>query len=603
MPMHKTFELACSYMDLEFYWSSLLIGQFTSESLESYYIIIRSLHGLKFYKKIQNLIERSPHLLSYYEINIIYVKSGFETTIEPTISILDQSAAGLPASCTKTASTSNLPHDNTHSEPSKNSSGDAIKRKSLELFYKAKFKRSNLRKKYFIDSFTADTCNIESLIYLYKESLCMRYELLFYISQIPIEEIRDIMNALINNNFDMDCIYCPLLLFSYSLNIIHGSEKNLSFSLANIFRISTKMSGQFSSCEFIYSSLGLYYIYKGKYKEALRCFHKSIEINEEYGVGYLYLGVAYSFLKETEPSIRALDISSSIMDSSYLPSYYLAYEYQLMNNLSKAKYHYKNCLELIETELDGNFENDTNYLVRSKIRRPSHDVSMDNFVINDSTSFLSEHDASTDSSKIGTSEYMKNCDLVLNLRNNVKRDNAILRDSKSKNVKKEAVFDNKFDQSLSKKIKLSSEKTSCVLIKENSQANRLICGYVYCLLYHEEYVEAQRLLETYQPDNFLGVFYFLFNGMLDDSKRMLEKCKNNSLYHAVKGYLHHLVDEFDLSIKEYETSLSLAKNQVVENLISMAIENLAGTKPNKAFDYSNSLFETLEYKSRTLFCK
>lgn len=478
--MQRLIELAHSYIHYELYWSALCVGQYLlpSSSTNALYVVIRSLHGLGFYKRIQSIIGTRPDLLRYHEIRLIYIKSGFEC---PKDSSESMSFPDL------------LP----------------VNRKSLELFYSALFKKESLRKKLFIDSFQADKTNIEPVVYLYKESLCNHREVALYVHQIEDFELRSALASLINCQFGPEHIVCPLGIFSMSLSCqvadhveasgLLGTVKKCS--LEELFRISTRNLEQFSECEFTYFSLGLYYLYKERFREALRCFYRSFDINEEYGMGYLYAGISHSFLKETESAVRILNTAYTIMGSSYLPSYYLAYEYQLMNNLGKTKYYYRNCLNIIE------------------------------------------HD-----------------------------------DGKPHTCKKA-----KTDRCYSK------------------EAMSVICGFIYCLIYNEEYEEAMQYIKSYNVKNLLKVFCLLFNGMFDDARKALETCGRDSAYYASKGYLYHLVDDFDPSIREYEKSLSLSKNQVVEDLLAMAAANLAGTKPNKAFDYSNCLFETLEYKNRIVF--
>lgn len=479
--MLKLSDFACSYVHHELYWSALCIAQHSLPSFSSHglYIAIRSLHGLGFHKKIQSIIDSHPDLLRYHEVRLIYIKSGFDCPGDSSESI------ELPK-C------------------------QSIDRKSLELFHNALFKKEGLRKKLLVDSFLTDKTNVEPIIYLYKESLCTPQEIVLYVQQVENSELKSMMTSLVGGILDADDIMCPLVIYSMSLSCQmlgynHQETSSLigittSSRLEELFRISAKNLDMLSESEFIYFAIGLYYLHKGRCKQALRCFYRSFEINKEYGMGYLYAGISHSFLKETESAVRVLNMAFSIMRYSYLPSYYLAYEYQLMNNLGKTKYYYKNCIDIIE--------HDSNRFVVKKARK------------------------------------------------------------------------------------------DCSYTREEMS---IIHGFIYCLIYNEEYEEAMQCIKCYNVENLLKVFCLLFNGMFDEAGKALDVCERNSAYHATRGYLYHLVDDFDPSIREYEKCLLQSKSQVIEDLLSMAVANLAGTRPNKAFDYSNCLFETLEYKSRIMF--
>lgn len=506
--MNNLIEIANYYINEELYWTSLLIGQYLPKSNKSYFIVIKSLYGLGFYKKIQHIIEGNKNLLNYHEIKMLYLKSGHKTSIE-SIEHIDLSNKG---------------------------SFD-ISRKSLELYYQAYFAKEKLRKKLFIDSFRKDNNNLEALIYLFKESSCTLNEIKHYVEQIKIKELKDAMNCLINCEFDLENICNPLIIFSYSLKIIFSSQEVPSRTMFNkLFKISSQNMDFFINSEFIYSSLGLYYIYKNKFKEASNYLLKAVRKNKMYGIGHLYLGLSHSLLKETESALISLNNAYYIMDVSYLPSYYLAYEYQVMNNIGKATYFYKQSLGLIETECLNLYDSETDYIVKIPVRDES----------------VQDH-----------AEHLQ------------------------------------LEKSTVKKLKSYRENND--ISKLDQKSFHVICGFIYFLMYNEEYDKAVKYLDLFKIENHLNVFLFLFNGNLTDANDSLDKCKKDVINFAVKGYLYHLVDQFNEAIKQYEICMTFRRNQVVENLMAMSIDNLAGVNPNKAFNYSTALFETLKYKNRIIF--
>lgn len=575
--MESLTKLAYLHMTNEFYLSALLILQAKQLSGPlDYYIAAKSLHGLGHHKKIQDIIEQHPELLKYHEINLLSIRSGKDVSTEPSMNIKVPAYAGIEFSA-----------------------------RSLRYFCIAMNKKEKIRKKHLIMAFQEDTRNIEALVFLLKESLCTQEELLAIINgaeQIARDEAcgqageeccdvaqqhrseedvsfragpsdrhafsstakycegtqcawpseylgLQISGQLIDNfdqninfsnqninknresanhgcelerkkpkadhekyrsfllglfkNEDFKEILCPLTIHLEAMRLFRNSQ------FKELFRRAVRHKEHFPESEFVYEALGLYYLSKRHCKDARRCFFKAIEISRFFGNAYLCCGVVQSMLRETESAVSMLNMAFAIMNASCLPAYYLALEYQQMNNFSKAKYYYKHCIEQI-----------------------------------------SQRGAAPDS---------------------------------------ETRFCEKKNRTEGLAGGLSAADAA------------IINGAIYCLVYNEDYEEAMGYIKAFGVDNLLNVYCLLFMGAFEEAREAMATCEKDSFYHATKGYLLHLVDDFDNAVREYEKCLVGTRMQVVESLMKMALDNVAGTEANHAFDYSNCMFDALEYKKWNLF--
>lgn len=492
---------AVYYKKLDFNWSSLLIATTLPDTAMKFEIIVKCLFSLKYFKKIKKIVDKNPILLKNDQIKLIYYKAGYESDFDSVSGEFHIANQSLNYS--------------------------VLNKDSILLFYKAIHKKEHLRKRLLIESFLNDNKNLEPLIFLFKESLCSENEILYY-SKMIHPSLFPVFNSLFEFQLNIE-IFCPLVFLTWSNFVIKGNK-------AEVFRMASLQLEVFSEDEHLNFLLGLSYIAMKDNQEALKYLKKSIEINKHFGPGYLYSGLAYSYLSDTEATIKNLNTAYSIMQTSELPSYYLGYEYQSINSINKAKYFYKNSLEIIEANIKNEYKN--HYLITGPLSSEEGGVASD-------FSFISE--AAT-------------------------RPN-------------DSIFHVAFN------------------IKNNKIYFKIICGYIYCLILFEHYEDAVFYLKRYQVQNILNVFCLLFDGSVPEAKASLELCDKNSVYYALKGFLAHLVDDFTNGIKSYENSLSLKKDEVVEKLYSMAIDNLSGTRPNKAFGYVNYLLETIKYKERMVFSK
>lgn len=489
--MNESTKYSLMFLQSELYWSSFLISQYNN-TIEDYYIHIKSLYHLGFNKAIWPIIEKNQKLLEYQEIKLLYIKSGRESSLvaKNTIKIQDNNMAGF----------------NTV---------------SLELFFNALSKKEILRKKLLIESFEKDRNNIEPLIYLFKESSCNYDEMKTLINRIPSEILRNILlnlvfieNIPVRSEFPLiktessssirseSLLSTPLIIHSLVYKILNDAGHSISYSA--LFDLSVKSLESFGNSESVFLGMGIYYLKKDKLKEALKCFYKAVEINNNSGLASLFTGIAHSLLKETEYAVKQLNNAYSIMESAYIPSYYLALEYQLMNNTQKAKHYFRRSLYIM-TELFSTTD------------------------IQPMKKYIKNEELKTDSSSIDI---------------------------------------------------------------------RIINSFIYCLIYSEDYEEAMKYIEMYNITNILKCFCYLFTGMLTEANRALEECKKDAGYYALKGFICHLMDDVKNAAKNYEKSLENRYNGVVEKLIWMAYENIEDIKPNKAFDYSNCLFESFGLNDR-----
>ncbi|KAI5169310.1 hypothetical protein PAEPH01_0602 [Pancytospora epiphaga] len=121
---------------------------------------------------------------------------------------------------------------------------------------------------------------------------------------------------------------------------------------------------------------------------------------------------------------------------------------------------------------------------------------------------------------------------------------------------------------------------------------------VYCFIYDEDYVEAMKFIDFFSIKNLLKVFCLLFIGKLNEAEAALKSCEIDGFFYATSGFIKHITDNIEGAIHEYGKCVAIKKIPVVEELLGMALENISGTTKNHAFDYSSSLFDTLEYNKR-----
>lgn len=512
--------LAEMHLASDFYLSTLLIAQsIRSDDPRVHYMVLKALHGLGHCGKVQEIVGRRPELRQYHEIELLYIRSGRDADAhEPVL----------------------------HTPPGPGGPGFA--ERSLRCFYTALNKKEKVRKRYLVEAFQADSRNIEPLVYLLKETLCTAQEIKRLIGdarqsgplglaeyRVFLEEAFQVTGSHGAPAIRRREVFCPLSLHLETASLYKNRQ------LDELFRAAVRNVEHFPESEFSYEALGLYYLAKERYREARGCFLKTVEINKYFGMGHLYCGIIQSILRETEKAVPMLSTAYSIMDGSYLPAYFLAYEYQQMNNFSKAKYYYKNCVGTIEAD----------------IAARSADTGAD-------------EGPAPPAGQEEDSPHPESADFC------------------AKKSKTGAAG--------------GPSRGAGAFAGRCSRAEaEIISSAVYCLINNEDYDLAMEYLDAFGIRNLLRVYCLLFTGALEEAKDAIAGCKRDCFYHASRGYLLHLVDDFEGAVKEYEKCAAHRKIQVVENLMAMVLENMAGAESNHAFDYSNCLFDSLEFRQRRLY--
>lgn len=462
--MLSTLAFAQTHLDNELYNSALLISHtLPITNPRNAYIIIKSLYYLNHFKKIQIILEKHTDLLSYKEILFYYIKSGNpeETTLCRSIFQEDKDKLNV----------------------------FSFNIESLTYLYNGLCKKDSIRKKYFIESYQADPRNMEPLYFLISESLCSIDEIHMLASRTDYYDlVRRLFNSKSQNRYYSPLVFHIQSIFLYNKNMLN-----------DLFRLSVKAINEFPNSEFSHASLGLFYLARKRYINARNCYKKAVEINNNFGFGYLGKGIAEVFLLETGKGMTFLWKAHDIMDCLYFPAYFLAYEYEQMNNYNKAKYFYTYCIE--------------NILKQYELKRTLY---------GENKNVLNRHDI------------------------------------------------------------------------------KVISSVVYCFIYNENYEDGLELLHKFKINNLLNVYCYLFMDNIEKAEKAIEKCGEEVLLHGTRGYLLHLLEDFDGAIKEYEKCIARNWTSAVESLMIMAMQNRDGRALNKAFDYSNSLFNELEYKNRSL---
>lgn len=123
--------------------------------------------------------------------------------------------------------------------------------------------------------------------------------------------------------------------------------------------------------------------------------------------------------------------------------------------------------------------------------------------------------------------------------------------------------------------------------------------YVSLLVFCEYYDEALSYLASQNnPQHYLlRVYCFLFKGKITESINYLNKCDKDWKFYATFGYIEHLINNLDNAANMYSKSLLIKNEIIVEELMTLAIENLASKSENDVYKYCTELFENLFTKT------
>lgn len=528
MPMHSLTALAYMHLHGELYNSSLLISEYLLnhgvDPSDAYYIAAKSFFSLGHSGKLMEMCRAIPEILNDKRIYLLYLRQGGSK--DELANIRSQASEMVPTEylskpdCNK-CEIMNYSDNNLHN----------FDHTALSLLFSALNETNHLRKRLLILSFIKDPCLIEPLVCLFQESLFTFHDFFDFIDNNS-EWRLSYNSAKINNMLVDDYKLFIQSLFSVSteslvisplktyLRTVQYLKTNISGS--ELFRYSIGLLEELPNSAFSSLSLGIYYLMRGRLKEAKKPLYRAIKLDSNLGIGYLFTGLMHSQRREVERAINMLSTALNIMDGSVLPPYYLAFEYQKINNYSKAKYFYKKALKIIEEKRERE--------------------------------------------------------------NKIEKQNETIGSKRSKRIGEENKEVNEKD--------------------EEYRFNYILCSYVYCLLYNEEYDEALGMIQKYKIRNLLKVYALLFTGNIEGARESLEICEESyrkcGMYYATKGYLAHLIGEFEMAQADYEKATYERYTSTVEELLALVAVNMTGVETNRAFDYVNSLFDLLEYNQSSL---
>lgn len=119
--------------------------------------------------------------------------------------------------------------------------------------------------------------------------------------------------------------------------------------------------------------------------------------------------------------------------------------------------------------------------------------------------------------------------------------------------------------------------------------------YVSLLVFCEYYEEALSYLASQNnPKHFLlRVYCLLFKGKINDSKIFLNQCEKDWKYYATAAYIEHLLNNLEKAADLYSRSLLIHNETIIEDLMSLVIENQASKTENDVYKYCTELFDNL----------
>lgn len=322
--MEKLYSLANTYLQEEMCCSSLALSEYVyrkNKTSEGLLLLLKSLCKLSYYERCIEIIELDSSITKLHDARIIYYKCKSLVQKE-TRNI------AISAGSEKAVEYTTLP----------------INQKSVELFFKGLTKEDIKRKEILLEAYECDYHNLEALLRMKGEDLISKKELVKLIEKCEDEHIGMVYMEILYPNFEVDFYFLPFYSPCYGLAL--GKQHYRFKRSLPLFNLGVAMFKLYPNSEFSFAALGLFFLLSANYSEARRCFYRSVQINSKYGRGWLYLGIAYSGMKECESSISCLNIAHKLMIGSFKPSFYLAVEYHRMNNFERASFFYKQALKM-----------------------------------------------------------------------------------------------------------------------------------------------------------------------------------------------------------------------------------------------------------------
>lgn len=323
-PKKSMMDLSVKLFNSELYNSASILADYflqkndfdNMQRIKLKIIIVRSFDHLNLHHRAYKYIEKNDYLLNYQCVRRIFYRMN--SSIEPK---------------------------NDYSNLLENKKLDIIRLpdgiidpQSIELHLKGMTKTSVERKNCLVSSIKLDNSNLESLIVLKRESLLTEADFENLLNELKDEKLRNIFKKIIS--YDTD-----------PLNVSFFAE-NVAFKLYNM-----KMKNQlvFMGMEMIekypeestsFLVFGLSKVLQKRYNDAKITFYEAIKREKTLGILWIFLGIAYSNLREYDNAISSFEFSKQLMIGSFKPDFYLAFEYHKMSNINNANIFYLNSLRI-----------------------------------------------------------------------------------------------------------------------------------------------------------------------------------------------------------------------------------------------------------------
>lgn len=453
--MEKLYSLIETYLHSGMDHSALVLSEYVyrREGTETALVLLfKSMYRLRYYERCVEMVEGEGSMAEIHDVRIIYYKCKSlveRRTKNIAVSTESRRVAGHPL----------FP----------------IRQKSIELLFNGLTKEDIRRKEMLLEAYACDHHNLEALLRMRSEDLGSKREVLRLVEGCEDEQMREVYMEIFCPGLETG-LYLPSF-YSPWYGLVLGKQYYRDKKSLPLFNLGVCMFRLYPSSELSFVTLGLFFLLSSNYTEARRCFYKAVQINSRYGRGWLYLGIAYSGMKECESSVSCLNMAHKLMVGSFKPSFYLAVEYHRMNNFERASFFYKQAL--------------------------------------------------------------------------------------------------KMDPS--------------ILVQER---------YISLLIYYEYYTEALSYLAA-QKNSLLGllrVYCHLFLGKVSEAQKHLSACPTDWRYYATAGFIDHLMNRLDSAADNYNKALLKTHVNLVEELLGLAVENMARKQSNNVYDYATDLFDTMTQK-------
>ncbi|KAH9411318.1 hypothetical protein HK407_06g11490 [Ordospora pajunii] len=470
----KLYPLVNAYLNDEMHYSALALSEYIYARDKSDFALImllRSLCAMSCYERCIEMIELNDTLMRCSDVKIIYYKCRYATRKKNTEcglvgkGIVESEIDGTECGeIYESVENALMMYSTEH-----------ILKKSVRLLFEGLTKEDVRRKEILLEAYRHDNYNMEALIRMKNEGIVDKKELVSLVEDCKDVFMREVYMAVFYPCFEPDlyslAFYSPWYGLKEARRYYKSGKDTLLFSLG------TCMVKKYPGSEFSFISLGLFFLMAQNYQEARRCFYKAVQINNEYGRGWMYLGMAYSGMKECESSISCLKVAYKKMIGSYKPSLYLAIEYHRMNNFERASVFYKQALKI-------------NPVIQAQER------------------------------------------------------------------------------------------------------------YIALLIYYEYYAEALEYLNSQSNSilDLLRVYCNLFLGKVNEAQKHLLACKPDWKYYATAGFIDHLTNRLESAASNYNKALLKNHISLIEELLGLAIENIACKQNNNVYDYASDLFDCITPK-------